>query len=1338
MKRRVFSIAAAVLLCGLGVVLVRAALTSRTPPPSLRSEETRPGLAEQMKLPTTPSASQRKGGGLQVLTSDMQPPSRVSTLPPAPDLPGSRITAPPRVEREPTTMEKKPEPLTFDPQLLSARAPEPNRPSALDMSKSAPTLPESPALFPRRDRDRSLDFVMFAEGFEDSTMPPWGWSRRITSAGGPLCTWHVTTGGALEGNRYAQVVWSLDPQDEWLISPTVDLSSGGPWTLSFWWIASYYWAVQLNNCDMQLRISTDGGLTWDPTVLWVEDSVGVFTTWAWYFASVDLTSYSSYSAVKFAWRYVGADGDNVGLDYIVLADCSAEPQPGDSIEVAENRSDTTFYRTDPDGGCNSTPPRWGHTVCGRTIYGRCFTYDHSGYDYRDLDWYLFRLTESQWVRARVTTRFPAAVHIVSLLDTVCSGYTYVYELGEPCDEVVLDAGCLPAGYYALVVAPSVFAGIEQPSPYRAKLECSPCNTRGETCENAIVILSLPFYATDSTNGHVNDYDEVCPYSGSLSPDVVYEFTPDADMLITVDLCLSDDYDTKVYIYEGSCVQGTAIACNDDICGLNTFRSYLGDVPVRRWQTYYIVVDGYGSQAGVYDLTITSSAPAMCPPNSMHGQVPSMAGALTSDMAIGWQCAQYYDVDYAITEIHFWGIMAHWNPNSVQWYTCTTPEIPMPFLISMYTLDLATSPVKMCEQYAMITGVLTGDSVMNAYPVYEFNIPISMPCQIGQGYISIQASGDTTCEFLWITAPDDGDPGGMQGWFGTGWGQLSYDLSLCLVGDTVAVPECPPDTAFFSQPPTGQQDWWMALSDEHSGVWCADNFSATGHAVAGLRFYGCSMDQTYMVCAENPLDFTIIFREDSLGYPGAVVCVRTASLPGRFTGLFYSGLPLYEFTAMFSTPCCVEDGWVTVEAGGDTTCMFWWLSSGDPPAGSSLQWLGAWAELPWGLSLCIFGDTLILPECPVDSTVFGQTPSDPCGTWNSFGSDSTSGVKVVDDFWGLSQPITEVDFWGTHLSWPIDCDPLPMTARILFYQDAGGQPGAQVCSSDVAVTSEPTDIEYDNWTLYHHRAILPAPCNISAGWVSVYNVSGPGCYFYWQSSGPSGGGTSLQWWPHPDNVWHEWPHDLSVCLVSGEGVALVTGLVYYHVNDAPVGGLVMDITPGDSVVTVGTGAYDFPALIVGTTYQVTPSCSSEIDCDGAISFYDASLAAQYAIGLITLDTLEQRAGDVSGNGDVTFYDASLIAQYAIGLITDFPSPCRWQFAPSSRLYDPLLSDQYAQDYVGICLGDVSSNWAPLMLAEAPLPEAAALSLRPGGLVAAKNVIERTAYSIQFDCTYDPAT
>jgi len=127
---------------------------------------------------------------------------------------------------------------------------------------------------------------------------------------------------------------------------------------------------------------------------------------------------------------------------------------------------------------------------------------------------------------------------------------------------------------------------------------------GESCADAAVITSLPYNDTGTTSGALNDLDEVCPYSGGTAPDVVYSYTPAADMLVDVSLCGSS-YDTRLWIYAGTCDTGNRIACNDDDCGL---QSMLHSVPLTAGETYYIVVDGYSSSSGAYVIDVTEVAP----------------------------------------------------------------------------------------------------------------------------------------------------------------------------------------------------------------------------------------------------------------------------------------------------------------------------------------------------------------------------------------------------------------------------------------------------------------------------------------------------------------------------------------------------------------------------------------------------------------------------------------------------------------------------------------------------------------------------------------------------------
>jgi hypothetical protein len=120
-----------------------------------------------------------------------------------------------------------------------------------------------------------------------------------------------------------------------------------------------------------------------------------------------------------------------------------------------------------------------------------------------------------------------------------------------------------------------------------------------------------------------------------------------------------------------------------------------------------------------------------------------------------------------------------------------------------------------------------------------------------------------------------------------------------------------------------------------------------------------------------------------------------------------------------------------------------------------------------------------------------------------------------------------------------------------------------------------------------------------------------------------------------------------------------------------------------------------------------------DFRGAITSLDAALAGQHAVHIITLDSMQQLACDVTGNGAVTSLDAARISQLSVLTITRR----RWRGCgstgscagagsaepdtshaassadPSSGAitYDPLTASAANQDFPAI-LFDCTGNWA----------------------------------------------
>jgi len=65
-------------------------------------------------------------------------------------------------------------------------------------------------------------------------------------------------------------------------------------------------------------------------------------------------------------------------------------------------------------------------------------------------------------------------------------------------------------------------------------------------------------------------------------------------------------------------------------------------------------------------------------------------------------------------------------------------------------------------------------------------------------------------------------------------------------------------------------------------------------------------------------------------------------------------------------------------------------------------------------------------------------------------------------------------------------------------------------------------------------------------------------------------------------------------------------------------------------------------------------TGDVSLNGTISAYDAALALQSVVSLITLEPRQQISGDVTGDNSVSAMDASYILQYSTGLISFFPA------------------------------------------------------------------------------------
>ena len=163
---------------------------------------------------------------------------------------------------------------------------------------------------------------------------------------------------------------------------------------------------------------------------------------------------------------------------------------------------------------------------------------------------------------------------------------------------------------------------------------------GDTIETAVGIFTLPYADTGSTAGANNDYDEICPWDGSDSPDVVYAIKQSFDTYVAIDLCGSG-YDTRVFVYD---YLRNLVACNDDnpyadlpCSGLD---SRIDVLLLEAGIPYFIIIDGYGGNSGDYALSVsvTDSPDLDCPDGAQVEGEPPMVYGIDDAYNCGCFCA----------------------------------------------------------------------------------------------------------------------------------------------------------------------------------------------------------------------------------------------------------------------------------------------------------------------------------------------------------------------------------------------------------------------------------------------------------------------------------------------------------------------------------------------------------------------------------------------------------------------------------------------------------------------------------------------------------------------------
>jgi hypothetical protein len=663
---------------------------------------------------------------------------------------------------------------------------------------------------------------------------------------------------------------------------------------------------------------------------------------------------------------------------------------------------------------------------------------------------------------------------------------------------------------------------------------------GDNCSAPTVISALPYTDTGDTTSQTDDYDEICDYNTPGSPDVVYSYTPSSNVTVSIDVCNSA-YDTKLYVYEGACgayQSGTQIACNDDACGSDTFKSQLNSVDLTGGNTYYIVVDGYGGDLGAYEINVSEKivipadvcssaieftslpytdtgttvgmnddyyeicdASATGAPDIVYSYTPSYSVAVSIDL-----CNSSYDTKVYVYED-----------------TCGAPGSGTK--IACNDDACGTDGSRSRIDYVVFTIGHTYYIVVDGYGNYagDYELTVSQTgaitgacCDdttgtctnsVEQSTCTGRFSANTLCADL---VPACGDLAGEDCTNATVVPSLPYTTVGITTGanndyNEQCVPSSEVDEApdvVYSYTPIANEviDISLCNSEYFTKVYIYENTCGTPGSGTHIACDDGS-------CGGTPSTAEIIGLSLTAGNTYYIIVDGFGAMEGLYQLDITSSSATVGACCDDSTETC-QDGIAQESCYGrfsaNTLC-----SNIAPPCGS--------------------GPTL---DCPAN-TLYGQPVHGPDDPWSGPVSEEVFGEYVYDSFTGVTGPICDIHWWGFQVDTMLeDCTDSDPSFDITFYADNAGQPGTAVCSYQVTPTMIPTGINYSfgdgpsNQLIYYSVDSLSPCCTLTDGWVSITGQGDEDCWFLWLTSG-TGDGT------YYDDLSGIVDGDLNLCLTGAD-------------------------------------------------------------------------------------------------------------------------------------------------------------------------------------------------------------
>ena len=308
--------------------------------------------------------------------------------------------------------------------------------------------------------------------------------------------------------------------------------------------------------------------------------------------------------------------------------------------------------------------------------------------------------------------------------------------------------------------------------------------------------------------------------------------------------------------------------------------------------------------------------------------------------------------------------------------------------------------------------------------------------------------------------------------------LGGDPAAAGKAPAVPAPPCPVNSV-FGQQGVASDGSWNAWHAEALNPWVVcENFWGVTDEICGVRWWGILRFSSGVPCNESDHTFTITFWEDEGGLPGDPIHVFEIEATQVNTGIDYVGLYVYrlfEYRASFPYCLSLPSGWISVAGQGDPHCGFYWLIS---PHGDGGAYHSVAGPIEQDFAMCL----TTLPPCPGDSS-FSQRPLG----WHHplsgvIPSDVDADILAYDNFWGLSENICDVRWWGLPIDFSVPGLCGDNEFDITFYEDEAGEPGAEVCR--YSVVAERRAYLDPDLVLHEFHADLPSCCRLTSGWLSI--------------------------------------------------------------------------------------------------------------------------------------------------------------------------------------------------------------------------------------------------------------